>query len=87
MLLFLNFVMVDVTEADELFAAIVLLMISPWGELWEGGTIFGETPQAKMWVSGNIFLGEATRLANEGPYVALVLGKTIEIPRQIRRLA
>ncbi len=62
-------------------------MMSALGELWEGGIIFGETPQAETWLSGNYFLGEAARLANEGPYVALVLGNMTEIPRQFRRLA
>ncbi len=87
MVLFLNFVMGGVTDVDELFVAIVLLMMSDWGELWEGGTIIGETPQATMWVSGNIFLGEVARLANEGPYLDLVLGKMTEMPRQICPLA
>ncbi len=38
----------------------------------EGGgcqTKFGETPQAKMGVSGNNFVGDLSRLLDEGPYL------------------
>lgn len=59
------------TDAGELFVAVVFLKMSACEELWDAGTIFGETPQAKIWVSGNNYPGKKARLVDRRPYLAL----------------